>query len=270
VLGRTEWAAIAASRAIETTWSDWAGLPDQAKLWDYVRNTKVNKDEDLQKVGDATEALKTPNAKLVNASYNFAIHTHGSLGPSCAVAEIVDGELTCWSASQQTHLLRKQIANMLSMKPENVRCVYIEGAGCYGRNGHDDAAADAALIAKETGFPGACSGSARMSTAGTRKDRRRCSTTARRSTTRAMSSRGSRRSSSPNGRKTSWSPAAGGARQLPREDSHPGNIHGVTRDPVHVREHPGQRALARRDAVSPVVDPHAGSHAEHVRQRELR
>jgi len=88
----------------------------------------------------------------VNASYNFAIHTHGSIGPSCAVAEIVDGELTCWSASQQTHLLRKQIANMLSMKPENVRCVYIEGAGCYGRNGHEDAAADAALIAKETGF----------------------------------------------------------------------------------------------------------------------
>ncbi|HZR01819.1 MAG TPA: molybdopterin cofactor-binding domain-containing protein [Burkholderiales bacterium] len=153
VLGRTEWAAIAASRTIETTWSDWAGLPDQAKLWEHVRNTKVNKDEDLQKVGDVAEALKTPNAKLVTASYDFAIHTHGSLGPSCAVAEIVDGELTCWSASQQTHLLRKQIANMLSMKPENVRCIYIEGSGCYGRNGHEDAAADAALIAKETGLP---------------------------------------------------------------------------------------------------------------------
>ncbi|HXL84488.1 MAG TPA: molybdopterin cofactor-binding domain-containing protein, partial [Casimicrobiaceae bacterium] len=110
VLGRSEWAAIAASRTIETTWSDWAGLPDQAQLWEYVRNTKVNKDEDLQKVGDVAEALKTPNAKIVTASYNFAIHTHGSIGPSCAVAEFQDGELTCWSASQQTHLLRKQIA----------------------------------------------------------------------------------------------------------------------------------------------------------------
>jgi CO/xanthine dehydrogenase Mo-binding subunit len=69
------------------------------------------------------------------------------------VAEIVDGKLTCWSASQQTHLLRKQLANMLSMQPEEVRCIYVEGAGCYGRNGHEDAAADAALIARETGLP---------------------------------------------------------------------------------------------------------------------
>jgi CO/xanthine dehydrogenase Mo-binding subunit len=153
VLSRTEWGAIAASRAIDTKWSDWAGLPDQAKLWEHVRNTKVAKDEDLQKVGDAGEALKTPNAKIVSASYDFAIHTHGSIGPSCAVAEFVDGQLTVWTASQQTHLLRKQLALMLGMKPDDVRCVYIEGSGCYGRNGHEDAAADAALIAKETGVP---------------------------------------------------------------------------------------------------------------------
>jgi nicotinate dehydrogenase subunit B len=153
VLGRAEWSAIAASRAISASWSDWAGLPEQANLWEYVRNTKVAKDEDLQKVGDAGEALKTPNAKLVAATYDFAIHTHGSIGPSCAVAEFVDGKLTCWSASQQTHLLRKQIATMLGMKPDDIRCIYIEGAGCYGRNGHEDAAADAALIAMQTGLP---------------------------------------------------------------------------------------------------------------------
>ena len=153
VLGRTEWAAIAASRTIETKWSDWAGLPEQAKLWEYVRGTKLVKDEDFQKVGDADEALKAPNAKLLKATYDFAIHTHGSIGPSCAVAEYVDGKITCWSASQQTHLLRKQIAMMLGMKQEDVRCIYIEGAGCYGRNGHEDAAADACLIAKETEVP---------------------------------------------------------------------------------------------------------------------
>ena len=153
VLGKSEWAAIRASRTIETTWSDWAGLPDETKLWDYVRATKINKDEELQKIGDASEALKTPNAKLVFATYDFAIHTHGSIGPSCAVAEMVGDKLTVWSASQATHLLRKQLANMLSMKPEGVRCIYVEGAGCYGRNGHEDAAADAALIAKETGLP---------------------------------------------------------------------------------------------------------------------
>jgi nicotinate dehydrogenase subunit B len=153
VLARTEWASIVARRTIETKWSEWAGLPDQADLWTHVRATKINKDEDFQKVGDATEALKTPSAKRIEASYDFAIHTHGSLGPSCAVAEFVNDKLTVWTASQGTHLLRKQIANMLAMKPEDVRCIYIEGAGCYGRNGHEDAAADAALIAKETGVP---------------------------------------------------------------------------------------------------------------------
>src|SRR6266853_500812 len=153
VLGKTEWAAIRASRAIETNWSDWQGLPEKSKLWEYVRNTKVNKDEDLQKVGNSAEALGAPGVKQIKATYDFAIHTHGSIGPSCAVAEYVDGKLTSWSASQQTHLLRKQMASMLNMKPDDVRCIYIEGAGCYGRNGHEDAAADAALIAKETGVP---------------------------------------------------------------------------------------------------------------------
>ena len=136
-----------------------------------MRGTKVVKDEDLQKVGDADEALKTPNAKLVKASYDFAIHTHGSIGPSCAVAEYLDGKLTCWTASQQTHLLRKQIAMMLGMKPDDVRCIYIEGSGCYGRNGHEDAAADACLIAKETGLHGSrpvdAAGRARLGSQGT-------------------------------------------------------------------------------------------------------
>jgi len=152
VVAQNEWAAIRASRALKATWSDWQGLPDQASLWDYVRKTKINKDEVLQNTGDSVEALKT-GAKKLAATYDFAIHTHGSIGPSCAIAEFSDGKLTSWSASQQTHLLRKQMAQMLRMKEQDVRCVYVEGAGCYGRNGHEDAAADAALIAREIGKP---------------------------------------------------------------------------------------------------------------------
>ncbi len=153
VLAHTEWAAIKASRAVEATWSDWQGLPDKAKLWEYVRGVKINKDEDLQKVGNSADAMKTPGARILSASYDFAIHTHGSIGPSCAVAQHKDGKLTVWSASQQTHLLRKQIAKMLEMQPDDVRCIYVEGAGCYGRNGHEDAASDAALLAMETRLP---------------------------------------------------------------------------------------------------------------------
>jgi nicotinate dehydrogenase subunit B len=75
VLGKTEWAAIRASRAIETSWSDWKGLPEKAKLWEHVRNTKINKDEDLQKVGNSAEALAAPGVKQIKATYDFAIHT---------------------------------------------------------------------------------------------------------------------------------------------------------------------------------------------------
>jgi CO/xanthine dehydrogenase Mo-binding subunit len=153
VLGGSEWAAIKASRAVEATWSDWQGLPDRAKLWEYVRGADVVSVEDVQQTGNSAAAMKTEGARILSASYDFAIHTHGSIGPSCAVAQYKDRKLTVWSASQQTHLLRKQLSNMLGMPPEDVRCIYIEGAGCYGRNGHEDAAADAALLAKETARP---------------------------------------------------------------------------------------------------------------------
>jgi nicotinate dehydrogenase subunit B len=147
-----EWAAIRGADALKTKWSDWQGLPDKAKLWEHVRNTKVVKDEVFQNVGNAAEAMKT-GAKTLAATYDFAVHTHGSLGPSCAVADYSGGKLRVWTASQATHLLRRQLAKMLDMKAEDVRCLYLEGSGCYGRNGHEDAAADAALIAKELGRP---------------------------------------------------------------------------------------------------------------------
>ena len=91
--------------------------------------------------------------KKFAATYDFPIHTHGSTGPSCAVAEFRDGKLTSWSASQATHNLRKQLAEMFKMPVEDVRCIYLEGSGCYGRNGHEDAAADAAMLAKAVGRP---------------------------------------------------------------------------------------------------------------------
>ena len=152
VVARSEWGAIKAAEALKTGWSDWRGLPDKTTLWDYVRKSKVAKEEELQKAGNSAEAMKAA-ARRLTASYDFAVHTHGSIGPSCAVADYRDGKLRVWTASQATHTLRKQLANMLAMKPEDIRCSYLEGAGCYGRNGHEDAAADAALIARELGKP---------------------------------------------------------------------------------------------------------------------
>jgi nicotinate dehydrogenase subunit B len=152
VVARDEWTAIKAMQQLKASWSSWEGLPEQSQLWAHVRATKVNKDDVTSNVGDAAVALDQ-GAKRLKATYDFAIHTHGSIGPSCAIVDIKDGKLTCWSASQATHNLRKQLAAMLSMPPENVRAIYIDGSGCYGRNGHEDAAADAALLARAAGKP---------------------------------------------------------------------------------------------------------------------
>src|ERR1700723_1582792 len=152
VVTETEWAAVRVARELRTTWSDSKTLPEQEKLWENVRTTKILKDDVTSNIGNASAALAASGKKL-SASYDFAIHTHGSIGPSCAIAEFKDGKLTSWSASQATHNLRKQLAKMFDLPPENVRCIYVEGSGCYGRNGHEDAAADAALLAKAIGRP---------------------------------------------------------------------------------------------------------------------
>ena len=152
VVAESEWGAIQASRILKASWSAWDGLPEQDKLWEYVRATKVNKDDVTSDVGNAEQALAQA-AKRISATYNFAINSHASMGPSAAVAELKDGKLTCWSATQAPHDLRSQLAAMLSMKDADVHVVYVEGSGCYGRNGHEDAAADAALLARAVGRP---------------------------------------------------------------------------------------------------------------------
>ncbi|TMJ81988.1 MAG: xanthine dehydrogenase family protein molybdopterin-binding subunit [Alphaproteobacteria bacterium] len=153
VVAESEWGAIKAAQKLKASWSKSQTLPDAAKLWDEVRASKVVKDEVTSNVGNSAEAIAQAGAKTLKATYDFAIHTHGSIGPSCAVAEFKDGKLTSWSASQATHSLRKQLATMLGIPADNVRCIYIEGSGCYGRNGHEDAAADAALLAKAVARP---------------------------------------------------------------------------------------------------------------------
>ena len=153
VVASDEWDAIKAAQQLKATWSKWEGLPEQDKLFEHVRSSKVAKDEVTGNVGDTLEAMRKGGIKKLSATYDFAIHTHGSIGPSCAVAEFRDGKLTSWSASQATHTLRKQLAKMFELPVEDVRCIYVEGSGCYGRNGHEDAAADAALLAKSVGRP---------------------------------------------------------------------------------------------------------------------
>ena len=92
VVAQTEWAAIKA-RAIKATWSKWEGLPEQAKLFDMCARPRWSRTRS-QATSATPPRRGARTARNVAATYDFAIHTHGSIGPSCAVAEFQDGKLT--------------------------------------------------------------------------------------------------------------------------------------------------------------------------------
>ena len=74
-------------------------------------------------------------------------------GPLCAVADFKPDGLTVWTASQSTHLFRVIFSESFGLPQDKVRFVYLEGSGCYGQNGNEDACADAAILPREVGKP---------------------------------------------------------------------------------------------------------------------
>ena len=96
-----------------------------------------------------------PGAVLTRreATYSKPYIAHASIGLSCALAEFTHGKLTVWSHAQGPHRLRAQIARVLGMAESEVEVVHRDGAGCYGHNGADDVALDAALLARACGRP---------------------------------------------------------------------------------------------------------------------
>ena len=151
VVAASEWDAISAARMLKAQWSEPAPLLGAGAVREWMRSGPFEADETLVKKGDARQALA--NANKVNAEFYWPMQSHGSMGPSCAVADVRDGKATIWSASQATHRFRETIAKALALPKDAVRVVYLDGSGCYGMNGHDDAAADAALLSKAVARP---------------------------------------------------------------------------------------------------------------------
>ena len=151
VVAASEWDAVSAARMLKAQWSEPAPLLGAGAVREWMRSGPFEADETLVKKGDARQALA--NANKVNAEFYWPMQSHGSMGPSCAVADVRDGKATVWSASQATHRFRETIAKALALPKDAVRVVYLDGSGCYGMNGHDDAAADAALLSKAVARP---------------------------------------------------------------------------------------------------------------------
>ena len=104
-----------------------------------------------QIVVDKTAAGVGEPVKRLEALYTRPYQAHASIGPSCAVAQWQDGKLTVWTHSQGVFPLRGDLAKAFGIEAKDIRCIHAEGAGCYGHNGADDVALDAALLARATG-----------------------------------------------------------------------------------------------------------------------
>ena len=152
VVADDEWNAVRASRALRARWSEGAGLPSQTSLVESLRNEPGIVDETLVNKGSPA-AQRPDGAKALAATYYWPMQSHGSIGPSCAVADVSNDSATVWTASQGTHGNQTTFAKFLGLPKEKVRMIYIEGSGCYGMNGHEDAAADAAILSRATGHP---------------------------------------------------------------------------------------------------------------------
>ncbi|MFC5520767.1 xanthine dehydrogenase family protein molybdopterin-binding subunit [Polaromonas jejuensis] len=112
----------------------------------------------LQAMPHASSVEHSAGAAAVGALQHAATYSrpylaHASIGPACAIASPGEGTLQVWSHTQGPHMLRNQLALALRMGKDKVVVTHLHGSGCYGHNGADDVAFDAAFIATVIGKP---------------------------------------------------------------------------------------------------------------------
>jgi CO/xanthine dehydrogenase Mo-binding subunit len=123
--------------------------------WDNVRQITTDQQEAAWLVGQPSNdrmlgtEIPEPRTHLIEASYSRPYIAHASMAPSCALAEYRSGHLSVWSHTQGPYPLRASLANVLGIAPDVITVRHAHGAGCYGHNGADDVAVDAAVIAMQ-------------------------------------------------------------------------------------------------------------------------
>jgi CO/xanthine dehydrogenase Mo-binding subunit len=153
VVANKEWDVIQAAEKLKVEWSQVTPpFPEQATLYDHIRKASVRKRSVDKENGNVDEAFKTA-AKMIEAEYEWPFQSHASMGPACALVEIKDGKVSCWSGTQKSHFVQEGLALILDVPVDKVHVMFKGGPGSYGRNDADDCAMDAAVLAKAVGKP---------------------------------------------------------------------------------------------------------------------
>ncbi len=151
VVAEKPWQALQAAEKLKVTWS--AGkLPNSADFYEQLRNQKPTRDLLLLDSKDVEQKLGQA-ATVLKATYLHPYQAHGSMGSSCAVADVRGEKATIWSPTQGVWYQRSTAAMVLGLKPENIHVIFRRGAGCYGLNAADTVTYDAALLSQAAGKP---------------------------------------------------------------------------------------------------------------------
>ncbi len=148
VVAEREFQAVKARQKMQSIaeWKKENITIPQASLFENIKSIS-EKPELVESAPDYENNLASSAIKL-KAEYLRPYHMHASTGPSCAVAEWKEDNLTVWSPTQGVYPLRNTLTDLFQIPAENIRCIGMPGSGCYGHNGADDVSAEAALIAK--------------------------------------------------------------------------------------------------------------------------
>jgi nicotinate dehydrogenase subunit B len=154
VVADREWDAIKAANELKVAWSNPAPpFLDQSTLYDHIRSATPRHHElEGKQTGNVDDAFKTA-ARVIEAEYQWPFQSHACMGPACALVEIKDDQVTCWSGTQKAHFVQAGLAAILQVPQDKVRVIWTTGPGSYGRNDADDCAMDAAVLAKAAGKP---------------------------------------------------------------------------------------------------------------------
>ncbi len=151
VVAEHEEQAIQAAEQLKVEWREKASMPSMPELFTNLRSMPTEDNQVLEQ-GNFETAYQQ-SARQLHATYYQPYHAHASIGPSCAVADVEEDQVTVWAATPGPYPLSGALAQLLGVPAEKVRLIHIEGAGSYGQNGSDDAAADAVILSQAVGRP---------------------------------------------------------------------------------------------------------------------
>jgi len=151
VVAEREEQVVRAAKQLRVKWRERVRWPEMEKLYTFIRRQSTS-DDTVHEEGQVESALRKATVR-VKARYHQPFQAHASIGPSCAVADVQPDRAVIWSSTRGVYPLRDKLANLLQMRPEQIQVIFAEGAGSYGHNGSDDAAADAAVLSRAVGRP---------------------------------------------------------------------------------------------------------------------